>query len=127
MSENTAVFEFIASRRSLKPKLLTEPSPTDAQFARAAQAAMRAPDHGSLVPYRFVRVESEDRGRLADVFEAAAKRQGADADKQARSRSKALKGPRSWVLCFPLIPHAAFHLKSSFSPQAPLLISSCSP
>ena len=32
-------------------------------------------------------------GRLADVFEAAAKRQGADADKQARSRSKALKGP----------------------------------
>lgn len=93
MSENTAVFEFIASRRSLKPKLLTEPSPTDAQFARAAQAAMRAPDHGSLVPYRFVRVESEDRGRLADVFEAAAKRQGADADKQARSRSKALKGP----------------------------------
>lgn len=88
-----ALLDILKSRRSLKPKHLTAPAPTMDDFREIAAAAVNVPDHGRLRPYRFVVIEEESRPYLADLFEAAARNKGADDEKAARTRSKALKGP----------------------------------
>ncbi|HCN46567.1 MAG TPA: nitroreductase, partial [Pseudomonas sp.] len=43
---------------------LTEPAPNAAQREGLFQAALRAPDHGQLRPWRFITVEGDGRNRL---------------------------------------------------------------
>lgn len=83
----------LARRRSIKPKYLTLPVPSLEELSRIVQAAMRVPDHKTLVPYRFALVDEAARGQLADLYEAAARRLGADDEKASKARSKAKKGP----------------------------------
>ncbi len=59
--------EFLRTRRSASPAILTEPAPTDAQVAQLLEVAARTPDHGKLVPYRFVVLDRQACVRLADV------------------------------------------------------------
>ncbi|PTT88271.1 nitroreductase, partial [Pelomonas sp. HMWF004] len=42
----------LLARYSVGPKYLLPPGPSDAQLALMTQAALRAPDHAELVPYR---------------------------------------------------------------------------
>lgn len=99
MSDNV-LMDTLLSRRSLKPKYLTTPTPTLEVLAHAARAALRAPDHDSLTPYRFVAIREEDRERLADLFEAAARQKTTDEEKLAKARSKAKKGPQLVAFIF---------------------------
>jgi nitroreductase len=46
--------EFLRARRSASLKLLTPPAPNDAELERILTLASRTPDHGRLVPYRFI-------------------------------------------------------------------------
>ena len=59
------------SRRSTPTRQLAEPGPGEAQLLRMLQTAVRVPDHGKRVPFRFLRIAGAARGRLAD---AAARR-----------------------------------------------------
>lgn len=52
--------------------VLTEPAPSDAVLSRMIAAALRAPDHGVLKPYRFIRVSGDRRDDLGELFAAAA-------------------------------------------------------
>lgn len=99
MSDNV-LMDTLLSRRSLKPKYLTTPTPTLEVLAHAARAALRAPDHDSLTPYRFVAIREEDREKLADLFEAAARQKTTDEEKLAKARSKAKKGPQLVAFIF---------------------------
>lgn len=92
MSDSTLLHALL-TRRSVKPKHLTAPAPTADVLATAARAALRAPDHDGLTPYRFVAIREEDREKLADLFEAAARAKTDDEEKIAKTRSKAKKGP----------------------------------
>ncbi len=84
-----------ASHSRLRP-----PIPTREQLDHILQAAMRAPDHGALRPWRFLVIEGEGLGRLADLGAAALKRRQADATEADlhRARDKLLRAPMVIVL-----------------------------
>ncbi len=66
-----AACALIASRLNVSPKRLVEPGPSVAQQDRLFVAAASAPDHGQLLPWRFVIVPKEKRDLLAEVFALA--------------------------------------------------------
>jgi nitroreductase len=47
---------------------LTEPAPSKSQIERLLTAAVRAPDHGKLAPWRFVVLQGESRHVLANAM-----------------------------------------------------------
>ncbi len=51
---------------------LSDPAPTEEQLQIIFQAALRAPDHAALKPWRFLTVSGEARARLGQVFQQAA-------------------------------------------------------
>lgn len=55
-------------RRSVPSRLLGEPGPTEAQLRLLLQAASRVPDHGKLVPWRFLLIRGDARQRLGDLL-----------------------------------------------------------
>lgn len=59
-------------RRSVPSRLLGEPGPSDAQLARMLAAAVRVPDHGKLVPWRFLLIRNDNRAALGDLLVARA-------------------------------------------------------
>jgi len=67
------IIDLILSRRSTSPKWLIEPGPTRVQIERIIAAAVAAPDHERLRPWRFLEISGAAREALADVF-AEAKR-----------------------------------------------------
>lgn len=71
----------LLARQSLGGKHLVEPGPGDDDLAQMAAAALRAPDHAELVPFRFAVVRGAARDKLAALFEQAAREAGkGDAD-----------------------------------------------
>jgi nitroreductase len=85
----------LLSRQSLGPKHLREPAPDATALARMAAAALRAPDHGELVPYRFVVVAGAARARLAQLFEQAAIDAGKPAAEAALDATRGAAPPAS--------------------------------
>ena len=88
----------IHSRRTTLPKRLCGPGPDGAQRAAILSAAAAAPDHGQLLPWRFVEVPEGQRARLADAFAAALLARDAQAgdEELAQAREKAHRAP--WLL-----------------------------
>jgi len=81
-----AAMAALLARQSLGGKHLVEPGPSDDDLTQMAAAALRAPDHGELVPFRFAVVRGEAREALAALFRQAALDAGkdeADADLDA--------------------------------------------
>lgn len=68
LESETAVTPLL-KRRSVSPKRLKAPGPTLAELDLILQAALRAPDHGNLLPWRVLEFRSEQRADLADRFE----------------------------------------------------------
>ena len=64
--------EMLLTRRSIPAQCLTEPGPDAAQLAIALDAAMRAPDHGRMQPWRFKLIRGPAKARFCDVLVAAA-------------------------------------------------------
>ena len=58
----------IHSRHNVSPRRLDEPGPSAEQRQEILGAAAAAPDHGRLLPWRFVIVPPARRERLAEVF-----------------------------------------------------------
>jgi nitroreductase len=67
--EDEAAVAPLLSRRSVSPKRLEAPGPTQADIDLILQAALRAPDNGNLLPWRVVEFRGEQRDALADLFE----------------------------------------------------------
>lgn len=85
----------LLTRQSLGARHLAEPGPGSEELERMAAAALRAPDHGQLLPFRFKVVRGPARARLAALFEQAARDAGKD-DAQARvDAERALAAPVS--------------------------------
>ena len=63
--------ELIHSRQTTLPKRLLAPGPSEKELQAILGAAASAPDHGQLLPWRFILVAETARARLADVFGAA--------------------------------------------------------
>jgi nitroreductase len=74
---------------------LQEPAPDAAALEAMLQAAVRAPDHGRLRPWRFIAIRGEALQRFGDVLADTLKARMPDAtpDMLARERAKALRAP----------------------------------
>jgi nitroreductase len=60
------------ARRSVPSKQLTAPGPDDATLMRMLRSAVRVPDHGKRVPFRFLRIHGEARDALGEALVARA-------------------------------------------------------
>ncbi|MES3008267.1 MAG: nitroreductase [Pseudomonadota bacterium] len=71
------------------------------------RAALRAPDHGQLRPWRFLRIEGESLQRLADLFVLAALQDNPalSTEEQQSAGSKALRAPLIIVSISRAAPH----------------------
>lgn len=90
--KNQAALDFLATRRSHPPKLLTQPVPAKAELEGLLTLAARSPDHGALVPWRFVVIEKPAMARLADLAEARARSLGKDDEGIAKGRGQFDRG-----------------------------------
>lgn len=63
-----SVLDTLLSRRSVPALQLRAPGPSTQQLEQAIDAALRAPDHSGLRPWRFVVIEGEARARLSELF-----------------------------------------------------------
>ena len=73
----------IHGRRTVLPKRLAAPGPDAMQLQRILGAAAAAPDHGELLPWRFVIVPDTARTALADAFaQALRERDGTATEEQ---------------------------------------------
>ena len=71
-----AALQTLLSRQSVGAKHLVEPGPDDDALRTMCEAALRAPDHAALVPFRFAVVRGAARQQLAMLFEQAAREAG---------------------------------------------------
>ncbi|MEO6986440.1 MAG: nitroreductase [Paralcaligenes sp.] len=100
-----APIDYLMSRRSVK--FVRAPGPDDEQLAQILQAAMTAPDHGHLRPWRFELIRGAAIGRVADVAFGAARAAGIPftAEKETRTRQ--------WLAEVPLLVAVACLLDHS--------------
>ena len=68
----------IHGRHKVGIKQLGGPGPDPAQLDRLLRAAAAAPDHGPMLPWRFVLVPAGKRARVADAFAAARRERDPD-------------------------------------------------
>ncbi|MCY1416175.1 putative NAD(P)H nitroreductase YdjA [compost metagenome] len=71
------------------PRLI-DPAPTAAQREILFQAALRAPDHGQLHPWRFITVEGSAREQLGELLVEAVKIKGTDVSEAALEKARAM-------------------------------------
>ncbi|OYY90036.1 MAG: nitroreductase [Polaromonas sp. 28-63-22] len=83
------------SRQTILPRRLAAPGPNVDQLDMILSAAATAPDHGQLLPWRFVQVPPSARARLAEAFGAALLERDAAAtpDQVAQAQEKAHRAP----------------------------------
>lgn len=101
--------ELLASRRSVSK--LKEPAPGADVLDRVIRAALRAPDHGALRPWKILLFRGEARSKLGALFVASAQRRN-----PAASEGE-LEKERNKVLRAPLMIAVAATIKQS--PKAP--------
>lgn len=102
------------------PRLL-DPAPTAEQREVLFAAAMRAPDHGHLQPWRFLTVEGQAREQLGEILAQAALAQDAEAPQAVVD--KARNGPLRAPLVVVVIAKLQDHVKYPKSEQ--LLAAGC--
>lgn len=97
-------FEALNARSTAKT--YGDTAPTKEQLAQVLQAAVRAPDHGRLRPWRFMLIEGDQRRKFGELLAAAARRRVpglSDGDLQ-RERDKALRAPLIIVTACRVVP-----------------------
>lgn len=85
--------DLLSSRRSVSK--LVEPAPDEATLHRVLDAALRAPDHGALRPWRILLVRGDARRALSDLFAETLARHKTDATTEELddARRKAARSP----------------------------------
>lgn len=85
----------IQSRQTILPKRLALPGPSAPELAQILGAAAHAPDHGQLLPWRFVLVPEAARTVLAEVFAQALRERDPEAalEQIEQAREKAYRAP----------------------------------
>lgn len=76
-------------RRSVPPMQLQEPGPDDATLLRMLQSAVRVPDHGKRVPFRFVTLRGDARHAFGERLAARSLELDPDAGSAAIEKDRA--------------------------------------
>ncbi|KFC82351.1 NAD(P)H nitroreductase [Buttiauxella agrestis] len=83
--------ELLLNRRSASR--LVEPAPAGDVLDNIIRAGMRAPDHGTLQPWRFTVIEGEGRERFSKVMEQAAIAEEQDEKGIEKARTAPFRAP----------------------------------
>jgi nitroreductase len=74
------VTELLKTRASAPWRILGEPGPSDDELREFLEAAVTAPDHGAVRPWRFIVVRGGAREALGELFTNALMKRKPDAD-----------------------------------------------
>lgn len=96
MSINTAVRDYLLTRRTVTAPFLAEPGPDAAQIEEMLTIACRVPDHGKLARWRFVLYEGAARETVGERLHEIAKA------KWPERSEEQLEGERKQFLPAPL-------------------------
>lgn len=83
--------ELLLQRRSAAR--LTAPAPQGQALENIVQAALRAPDHGTLKPWHFVMIEEQGRERFSELLVSAATRNGMDEKAIDKAKNAPFRAP----------------------------------
>jgi nitroreductase len=97
----------LLKRRSVPSRWLGEPGPSETEIETLLRVASRVPDHGKLVPWRFILIQGEARQRLGEVLAKAfqADNPDAGADKVATERERFAQAPLVVAVVSRVVPH----------------------
>jgi nitroreductase len=103
------IIDLLKTRRSVKPIEMTGPGPSPAELETILTLGARVPDHGKLVPWRFIVFEGDARARAGDLFAAIFKENNlqATADQVEVERRKFMHAP----LVIGVVSRAKPHVK----------------
>lgn len=95
MPENSSLIDYLKTRRSIPPAMMTEPGPDRAEIEALLALASRVPDHGKLAPWRFVVYSHAARERISDALVELVKADRPDASGEALAleRNRLLLAP----------------------------------
>jgi nitroreductase len=101
--------ELLKTRRSIKPSQLEGPPPTAQEIEMLLTVASRVPDHGKLVPWRFIIFEGEARLAAGEAIINAfrAKYPDATTEQVAIEQRRLARAP----LVIAVVSRAAPHVK----------------
>lgn len=108
MPVNTALRDYLLTRRSIGPAFLAEPGP-DAEALRVILTiGTRVPDHGKLAPWRLVLFAGDDRAAAGEKLAAIAKAKNPDIDQASldAERMRFLPAPLTIGVISTAAPHA---------------------
>lgn len=105
----TDALELLKTRRSFKAAELTGPAPSAAEIDTLLTVASRVPDHGKLVPWRFIVFEGEARRAAGAAIVTAfhAKYPDAKSEQAESERARLARAP----LVIAVVSRAAPHVK----------------
>lgn len=69
-SPTSAALAALDARRSVPARTLAEPGPTPSELERMLASAVRVPDHGKRVPFRFLSITGDARHALGEAVAA---------------------------------------------------------
>ncbi|WP_437610616.1 NAD(P)H nitroreductase [Erwinia sp. V71] len=97
--------DLLVNRRSASR--LTEPAPAGEALENIIRAGMRAPDHGTLQPWRFIIIENEGRERFSTLLTQAAQEDALD----DKAIEKAQQAPFRAPMIIAVVAHCDEHPK----------------
>ncbi len=101
VKQQQSLHDALLSRQSVPPRLVDGPAPPQADIDDMLAAAMRAPDHGAIRPWRFHVIQGEALNRLGDLFVEALKKREPDAPPETieKEQSRPLRAPLIIAAC----------------------------
>jgi nitroreductase len=100
------ILQFLQQRNSASR--LLAPAPSAAQLEGIFRAALRAPDHARLRPWRFITIAQERRQALGELLEQCLLARTPDADEAVRTKARnaPLRAPLTVVVVVKVSEHA---------------------
>ncbi len=102
------MIQMLSTRRSVAPRLLTEPAPSGAELDKLLTIASRVPDHGRLVPWRFIVIERQGAEQIGEVIARTFVEDNpeADAERVVIERGRLVRAPLVVAVVSRARPHA---------------------
>jgi len=96
----------LLQQRNSASRLLS-PAPSAAQMEEIFRAALRAPDHAWLRPWRFITIEGDRRSAFGELLEQCllARDPSADEAARAKARNAPLRAPLLVIVVVKLLQH----------------------
>ncbi len=99
------LMEALLTRNSAPPKIFAGPGPSDEELKEFLKAAVCAPDHGAIRPWRFRVIRGEARKALGQLFVDSLLRREPDADEKsvAKQRDRPLEAGVIVAVCAKIV------------------------